>query len=138
VQSRDSIGSGNVNRKSSLNTCCYSNKYLLLNKIQDMDSGKRRKILTPLTLPGHNNSVSCLVISVPSTIGTKTRVPKNPLFDMFTWWTVEASTWRRHSRASRAVKHLLQTTSALVTKISKRCTLLDQQYPQRFAVASSQ
>ena len=28
--------------------------------------------------------------------------------------------------------------SALVTKISKRCTLLDQQHPQRFASALSQ
>ena len=138
MRSRDNIGSGIVNRKSSLSAGCYGNKYLLLNEIQDVDFGKRRKILTPLTLPGRNNSVGRLVISVPSTTGTKTQVPKNPLFDTFTWWTVGASTWRRHSRASRAAKHLLQTASALVTKISKRCTLLDQQHPQRFAVASSQ
>jgi len=107
-------------------------------ELQDMDIGKTRKILTPLTLPRRNNSVGRLVISVPFTTGTKKQVPKNPLFDTFTLLTVGASTWRRHSRASRAAKHLLQTASALVTKISKRCTLLDQQHPQRFAVASSQ
>ena len=91
-------------------------------------------ILIPLTLPARNNSVARLVISVPSTTGTKTQVPENPLFDTFTltWLRDGASTWRTHSRASRAVKHLLQTASALVTKISKRvCTLLDQQHPQR-------
>jgi len=140
LRSRDSIGSGIVNRKSSLSAGCYGKKYLLLNKIQDVDFWKTRKILTPLVLPRRNNSVGRLVISLPSTTGTKTQVPKNPLFDTFTLTLlrVGASTWRRHSRASRALKHLLQTASALVTKISKRCTLLDQQHPQRFASASSQ
>jgi len=118
---------------------CHSNKYLLLTEIQDADFGKTRKILTPLTLPGRTNSVARWVISVPSTTGTKKQVPKDPLFDTFTLTllTVGASTWPRHSRASRAVKHLLQTASALVTKIPKRCTLLDE-HPQRLASASSE
>jgi len=77
-------------------------------------------VLTSLTLPGRNNSVARLVISVPSTTGTKTQVPKNPLFNTFTLTllTAGASTWCRHSGASRAVEHLLQSASALVTKIS--------------------
>ena len=68
-----------------------------------------------------NDSVARLVISVPSTTETKTQVPKNPLLDTFTLTLLRdgASAWRRHSTASRAVKHLLQTASALVTKISK-------------------
>ena len=51
--------------------------------------------------------------------GNKTQVPKNPLFDTFKLTLLRggASAWRRHSTASRAVKRLLQTASALVTKI---------------------
>jgi len=62
-------------------------------------------VLTSLTLPGRNNSIARLVISVPSATGTKTQVPKNPLFDTFTLTLLAAgaSTWRRHSGASRAV-----------------------------------
>ena len=72
-----------------------------------------------LTLPARNNSVARLVISVLSTTGTKTQVPENPLFDTFTLTLLRdgASAWPRHSTASRAVKRLLQTVSALVTKI---------------------
>ena len=72
-----------------------------------------------LTLPARNNSVAHWVIDIPSTTETKTQVPKNPLLDTFTLTLLrdEASAWRRHSTASRAVKHLLQTASAPVTKI---------------------
>ena len=78
---------------------CYSNKNLLSTEAQVLG------VLTSLTLPRRNNSVAHLVISIPSTGGTKTQVPKNPLFDTFTLTLLAAgaSTWRRHSGASRAV-----------------------------------
>jgi len=63
---------------------------------------RRRNQQTPFTFPAFKSSVGRLVMKLPSTTGTKTKVPKKPLSLMskFATWRELTSTVRKHSSVS--------------------------------------
>jgi hypothetical protein len=72
--------------------------------------GYKKGTLAPLTFFCFKASMGRCVINVPSTTGTKTYVPKNPLLAtlLFTIWRALASAPRRQARESRANEQLFK------------------------------
>lgn len=70
---------------------------------------------TPLTFPSFSNWVGRSVIREPSTTGTNTNVPKNPLLLISTLaaWIVLTSTLRKQSKVSAAEEQLKKESSTI-------------------------